>query len=90
MGIDSINLSSSDVAVVALFFVTGFLVATFFTGFFTVGFRVTFIAGICGLIAFFVAFDFADALLEATGITIFVDFGPLPFLPSITICPSWV
>ena len=83
VGIDSINLSSSDVAALADFFATGF-----FRGFLIVGFFVVFVEGVF-IVGFFDGFARGIELLEGAGIT-FVDFSPLPRRPSMTMWPSWV
>ncbi len=84
VGIDSINLSSSDVALEALFFTRG-LGETFFT----TGFRVVSPVGF-GTTTFFVTFGFGVVLLVVGAMGLLVEVGPLPLRPSITIWPSWV
>ncbi len=84
MGIDSTNLSCSDVAEVDDFLTLGFLGI-----FFTVGFLEVFTVG-TGTTIFFVAFGCGVELLLGAGMTTFVDAGPLPLRPSMTMWPSWV
>jgi hypothetical protein len=83
VGIDSTNLSCSDVAGVELVFTVGFLLG-FFTTFFTTGFVVVLMVG-AGMTGFFVTFGFGVGLLVAEGVTTLVEDGPLPFRPSMTI-----
>jgi ABC-type proline/glycine betaine transport system permease subunit len=83
VGIDSTNLSCSDVAGVELLFTVGFLLA-FFTTFFTIGFVVVLTVG-TGTTGFFVTFAFGVGFCVVEGMTTFVDDGPLPLRPSMTI-----
>lgn len=88
VGIDSINLSSKDIEVVADFFTAGF-----FRGFLIVGFLLLFVVGDFDAVAlgegFRVTFGLGTELLDGAGMTV-VDFSPLPRRPSMTIWPSWV
>ena len=77
VGIDSINLSSSEVAEEACFFTEGFLVRLI-----TVGLRVRVIEGTT---AFLLTLGRGVTVFIGAGIAVEVDFGPLPFRPSITI-----
>jgi hypothetical protein len=87
VGIDSTKVSWRDVAAVADFFTVGFLLG-FLVTFFTVGFFVVLIVG-TGTTTFLVAFGFGVAF-GGEGIVTFVEVGPFPFRPSITIWPSLV
>jgi hypothetical protein len=92
VGIDSTNLSCSDDAGAELIFTVGFLLGLF-TTFFTSGFLVvvTVGTGITGfLLTFAFGVGFGVGLLVVEGVTTFVEDGPLPFRPSMTIWPSLV
>jgi hypothetical protein len=87
VGIDSTNLSCSELADDELCFTDGFLLGLFAT-FFTSGFLVVVTVGI-GITGFLLTFafgvGFGVGLFVAEGVTTFVEDGPLPFRPSMTM-----
>jgi hypothetical protein len=69
--------------------VVDFLMIGFLLTFFTVGFLVVVTVEGDGT-TFLLAFGFGVAFFVLCGMTTFVDVGPLPLRPSMTIWPSFV